>query len=474
MFRTVEAGPEIVRPILPDYAVASVLDVNFERLCREGKSHILVDLDLTLRTTQFAESPEPDLVAYLLAEKAAGRIDSITLASNSLHDLTSFAQALEADCQQPFEKDGKTICKPDPRFYQAILDKKGIAADEAVMIGDRYELDVVGASRAGITTVLVEPLAVDYPFDLLERTRRRDRRALSIAKAAFMDAEITAHLGDDPSPKALEIARLLPGRLDKAKPYLFSLADQILDAYPDYKWDSMLVDDTGGRFVGRFMRHILQRQGICMPTAFVCGSASVRHQLPPEAYKAWAERIANSPCKPRHPLLISESSGTGSTLQHIDALMGPHFNEIDHAVVAAQFPDAVEVDGLFFYGGHGKKAVKAITAAFEMVEHHSPRDRLEAFFTTRLPYFLYDAARRHFEKASYTPEVRIANIDVPNFEGKDTDGVLPLAIRTQDERFKGVTKYCSTLITRLAAEYTDNIVDLSPGNYPPLTLHPEE
>lgn len=48
--------------------------------------------------------------------------------------------------------------KPDPRIFQLALTQMGVSADQALYVGDIYEVDVVGARRAGMSVVLVDPL----------------------------------------------------------------------------------------------------------------------------------------------------------------------------------------------------------------------------------------------------------------------------------------------------------------------------
>ena len=47
--------------------------------------------------------------------------------------------------------------KPDPRIFQAALDTMGIPAADALYVGDLYDVDVVGARRAGMAVVLLDP-----------------------------------------------------------------------------------------------------------------------------------------------------------------------------------------------------------------------------------------------------------------------------------------------------------------------------
>ena len=45
------------------------------------------------------------------------------------------------------------IEKPDKRIFQAALDKLGIEAEDAVMVGNRINADIVGANRIGMKSV---------------------------------------------------------------------------------------------------------------------------------------------------------------------------------------------------------------------------------------------------------------------------------------------------------------------------------
>jgi putative hydrolase of the HAD superfamily len=47
--------------------------------------------------------------------------------------------------------------KPDPRIFISALDALGCRPSEALYVGDIYEVDVVGARRAGMDVVLIDP-----------------------------------------------------------------------------------------------------------------------------------------------------------------------------------------------------------------------------------------------------------------------------------------------------------------------------
>ena len=47
--------------------------------------------------------------------------------------------------------------KPDPRIFHSALSTLAIPADQALYVGDLYDIDVVGARRAGMDVVLLDP-----------------------------------------------------------------------------------------------------------------------------------------------------------------------------------------------------------------------------------------------------------------------------------------------------------------------------
>jgi FMN phosphatase YigB (HAD superfamily) len=49
------------------------------------------------------------------------------------------------------------VRKPDPRIFDAALERIGTVAQESVYVGDNYWVDVVGARRAGVGPVLFDP-----------------------------------------------------------------------------------------------------------------------------------------------------------------------------------------------------------------------------------------------------------------------------------------------------------------------------
>lgn len=60
--------------------------------------------------------------------------------------------------------------KPDPRIFQAALARLGLEPEEALYVGDIYEVDVVGARRAGMDVVLLDPAGQHHKRDVRTAT----------------------------------------------------------------------------------------------------------------------------------------------------------------------------------------------------------------------------------------------------------------------------------------------------------------
>jgi putative hydrolase of the HAD superfamily len=60
--------------------------------------------------------------------------------------------------------------KPDPRFFEIVLDRTRSSRETTLHVGDLYEVDVVGARRAGLRALLLDPHNLYGEFEV-ERIR---------------------------------------------------------------------------------------------------------------------------------------------------------------------------------------------------------------------------------------------------------------------------------------------------------------
>lgn len=56
--------------------------------------------------------------------------------------------------------------KPDPRFFDIVLERAGARRETAVHVGDLYHVDVVGARSAGVRAILVDPHDLYREYDV--------------------------------------------------------------------------------------------------------------------------------------------------------------------------------------------------------------------------------------------------------------------------------------------------------------------
>jgi phosphoglycolate/pyridoxal phosphate phosphatase family enzyme len=79
------------------------------------------------------------------------------------------------------------VGKPEPAMFEAILQAAGIAAADALVIGDNPDSDIVAAHRSGIGSVLVLTGVTDADVaDGLDGERRPDRVARDMAELASL------------------------------------------------------------------------------------------------------------------------------------------------------------------------------------------------------------------------------------------------------------------------------------------------
>ncbi|MBK5255752.1 MAG: HAD-IA family hydrolase [Vicinamibacteria bacterium] len=75
-----------------------------------------------------------------------------------------------------FDSHVEKVEKPDPRFFEIALDRSASRKETTVHVGDFYEIDVVGARRAGLEAILLDPANVNTDRDCV-RVRSLDELA---------------------------------------------------------------------------------------------------------------------------------------------------------------------------------------------------------------------------------------------------------------------------------------------------------
>lgn len=112
------------------------------------------------------EHVPPDVRPALDALAALGV--TLAIASNAngalqrMFDRVGLTRYFHAICDSCVEG----VEKPDPRFFQIVLERAGGRPDTAIHVGDLYHVDVIGARRAGIHPLLLDPADLYAGYDV--------------------------------------------------------------------------------------------------------------------------------------------------------------------------------------------------------------------------------------------------------------------------------------------------------------------
>lgn len=110
---------------------------------------------------------EPGTAEALEQLRAAGLRLGVVSNSDGKVDAALTAAGLRPYFEVVVDSSHAGVEKPDPRIFAVALEAMGVAPAEAFYVGDVYEVDVVGARRAGLSPVLLDPHelhgAVDVP-----------------------------------------------------------------------------------------------------------------------------------------------------------------------------------------------------------------------------------------------------------------------------------------------------------------------
>lgn len=147
----------------PDYYIPHITGVTTGFLNRHGVRGLILDVDNTL-TTHDDPTPHPEIAAWLDGMRQAG-VGMMIVSNNTEERVRPFAEILGL----PYVADGK---KPGTDGMRRAAEQLGgLRPEETAVIGDQIFTDVWGANRAGIYTMLTQP--VDKSTDEIQIVIKR-------------------------------------------------------------------------------------------------------------------------------------------------------------------------------------------------------------------------------------------------------------------------------------------------------------
>lgn len=159
--------------MLADQAVNSVFDLRPSALAEHGITLLLADLDNTL-TPYSSEVPTEEIRAWKQELEEHGITLFVVSNSRKSTRVPNYCRALGIGCV-------RHAGKPKIKGFLEAMGTLGRRPEETLMVGDQIFTDVLGAKRAGLRVVLVEPIelagnpgrylryAAEWPFRTLAK-----------------------------------------------------------------------------------------------------------------------------------------------------------------------------------------------------------------------------------------------------------------------------------------------------------------
>ena len=141
---------------VPDMCRASIYDLKPDQLAAGGIRLVLADLDNTLAPYRVTE-PSPSLREWKGELEEAGITLFVVSNSRRPTRVKEFCLHLGVDYVGH-------AGKPGGKGFAQALARTGRSPREALMVGDQIFTDTLGGNRAGVTTVLVRPIALNTVF----------------------------------------------------------------------------------------------------------------------------------------------------------------------------------------------------------------------------------------------------------------------------------------------------------------------
>lgn len=142
--------------LLADVEVASITDLKPQWFLSRGLRLILLDFDNTIVPYTTVE-PSEAFTLWLRSLREAEIMVMVVSNSRKSRRVPDFCDARDIPWINK-------ACKPSPRGILRAMEQQGAAPEETAMAGDQSITDVLAANLAGVTSILVYPIAFSNPL----------------------------------------------------------------------------------------------------------------------------------------------------------------------------------------------------------------------------------------------------------------------------------------------------------------------
>lgn len=151
----------MLKKLYPDYMFPAIDDIDKDFFRRLNIRFLIMDIDNTL-VPYTSPDPTPSARAFLQRLKAE-KIKACFISNNHKQRVERFNQSLGL----PYIYDAK---KPLIAALRKSMKQLGAVPSQTALLGDQIFTDILAGNRAGITTILVQPIEPkETPFFMLKR-----------------------------------------------------------------------------------------------------------------------------------------------------------------------------------------------------------------------------------------------------------------------------------------------------------------
>ena len=145
----------------PDLYISSTYEIDFDRLYRDGYRGLIFDIDNTLVPHG---APADDRAKELFSRLHGLGMKTALVSNNGEERVRPFAEEVESIY---LYKAGK----PKRGGYEKAMQRMGTDTENTLFVGDQIFTDIFGGNRAGLDTVLTEPVdkSTDEPQIVVKR-----------------------------------------------------------------------------------------------------------------------------------------------------------------------------------------------------------------------------------------------------------------------------------------------------------------
>ena len=144
--------------LIPDFRFQTLADISPEFLRERGIRLLMMDLDNTISPYRVNDLAD-DISDWIIDMKSAGI--RLFIVSNNRGDRPRlFSELMDV----PFLKLAR---KPSRKVIRKAMALEGATEAESALVGDQIYTDVFGANRAGITSLLIEPVLMKNPLHIV-------------------------------------------------------------------------------------------------------------------------------------------------------------------------------------------------------------------------------------------------------------------------------------------------------------------